>query len=162
MSDRLPDYFTFASRATYVAGVVQALLRDYEGMQGRDGAYFCVSHQGTPIAGGLVGDVPKLDKREKYDRLSREKCRRLFEFRDLGHRLSRQSMNESEEKYAGAVSGNENEYGFSGYLPDVDEIAGAMLAVGCGDMSRKDARKLLRDNRYMSIVEFYFRDPESD
>lgn len=162
MSDPSPDCLTFASRATCVAGVVQALLRDYDGMQSRDGAYFCVSHQGTPIAGGLVGDVPKFDKREKYDRLSREKCHRLFEFRNLGHRLSRQSMCESEEKYAGAVSGNENQYSFSGYLADVDEIAAAMLAVGCGDMSRKDARILLRDNPYMPDVAFYFRDPESD
>lgn len=125
-------------------------LKDDPAMAGREGCYWCVSWHGVPVLGGLAGKVPALDRRQKYNYLSREKVRRVYEnYNRRGHRLSRQSADESREKYPGAIKGDRMEYGVSGYPADVDEIFSTLLAFSNDDISGQDARALIADNPYL-------------
>jgi hypothetical protein len=160
----MPNQLTitkFSENAMFVNRAVGLVLGNgkvsgYEEMKSREGAYFCVTSYGVPIAGGLVGTVPDPRKREKYDRLSREKCHRLAMNRKNGHKLSRDSLNEAQEQYAGAIAGALLEFSFSGYLAEVDEVAAGLLAVACGDLHHDEACRALRKNGCLELFAEYF------
>ena len=74
----------------------------------RTGVYFCLLHTGfedLAIPPVVIGTVIN-GKDEKYTRLCKEKVTRLFSMHPLGHALSSQSRDETEEKYGGAVYGS--------------------------------------------------------
>lgn len=139
---------TYARFAEQVNIVIQEVFADNPDpkMVSRKGSYFSVTNLSILLVGGLVGAVPLLEKRKKYAFLSLEKCERTFGHRCLGHRSSRESMDESRQRFPGAVAGYVNEYGFSGYTADVDEVAATLLAFLCGDLRYADVKKLLARN----------------
>src|SRR3989344_1465644 len=104
-------------------------------MKGRKGGYLCIADlTGTPLFVVALGEMPE-EKRKQYLRNALEKAERLsYTVRHGGHYLSRQSRDESRERWGGAVAGKDFIYSFSGFPEEADEIFMVILAIASGSL----------------------------
>lgn len=117
----------------------------------RTGGYYCLSDKsGVPLLVAGICD-PLVAKRPKYLRLSQEKAHRLAHSYDMGHTRSYESRDPAQEKYGGALCGEQYIGSFSGFHEDLDEVvAGIGLYAGM-DLSLARLRVLLETNKYVSM-----------
>jgi hypothetical protein len=118
-------------------------------MKGRAGGYLCIADRtGVPLLVAEIGSMPE-EKRKQYLRNALEKAERLsYTSRYGDHVVSRQSRDESRERWIGAVCGRQFIYSFSGLPEDGDELFVILLAFQRASISENDVRRCLAENKY--------------
>ena len=120
------------------------LFRDQILAKGRDGAVFTVTlldgRHATPIPLGFLDT----QERNTFLTYGLEKCQRLAQHGD--HAASRESRDEEQGQYPGAVRCTNSLRSVSGWSSDLDELAAVLWAVEMGDLDVETARQILEEN----------------
>jgi hypothetical protein len=133
---------------------VIACSKDIEAMQGREGAYVCVSDllDGTPRALINVGDVPSQEKRRRYCAIAQKKCYDLSLLFRAGAKTTRAYADDTLERYVGGVVGYAFVVATSGFTGDLDEVCSLGIAVGMNDLTREEAFQIAEQNPHKAIL----------
>lgn len=118
---------------------LNALGKKYKGRSGgvisvRDGK------TGNCLACAVIGNPPP-EKIDKYFDFSFEKGKRLFGYKD--HLASYESRNEKEEKYGGAVMGDDVIVSFSGFPEKADSLFSLVVLQRCEGVLESTSRMIV-------------------
>lgn len=163
----MAEVYRFPHRIVAIVGLAESLfqkltqqpdVRAYLERAGKQiGGYVTIARaDGLPLATFGLGSVA-YENTENCHTFSLEKAHRLAGHAAVhDHRLSRQSANKAEFKYAGAVLGKEYIVSFSGLPSALDEIYAAALLCLLGDAAPRYLQDLLQahDNEWLTSIDF--------
>lgn len=154
------DIKCVAKANSILISLIQILEPD---LGGRAGGYLCVAdRKGLPVFLDRLGEIPE-EKLNQYYTNALEKALRLsYAWLFAGHNLSRDSRDESRQRWIGAVVGNLWIWSFSGFPEDCDEIFTVALALGYGDITYGACQRLRAtgyeiENPHFRKVDSYLR-----
>lgn len=149
MDFAMKDVAECAGAAERLFEVVLSKIGSDKDMEGRLGGYLCIADRtGLPVLVVRLGEMSTA-KATQYFRNALEKALRLALISGrCGDTLSRHSRDETRERWAGAVLGDEYVWSFSGLPEDADEMFVILLAHTEYDLSLYDASLLAGSNRY--------------